>query len=543
MTDRQRWTMLATVLGSSIVFLDSTIVNLALKDIGRDLPAGVLGLLEGQAYITNGYLAVLAALLILGGAISDRYGRKRVFAIGLLGFGATSVLCGLAPTMEALVVFRILQGAAAALLVPGSLALITAAFEGPDLTRAFGVWAAATSAATVLGPVLGGLLVQYISWRVAFLINVPLVAIALVGLRRGAAETVLPGASGRFDWIGTLDVVLAVGGLSFGLIRGQQAAWADPVAWIAIGVGIAAIVAFPFLMSRRPDPLVPLGLFRIRRFAVINLSTFLIYGALYGYLGYQGLFLQGTLGYSVVASSLVGLPVGIMLTVLSTRIGGRAGTMGPRRFLVAGPLLMAGGLLWFARIPWSSAAWTADLAAPATLVPPPSTLIDVLPAILVFGLGLSMVVAPLTSTLMSSIPVAQAGLGSAINNAISRVGTPLIGALVFIALTTTFYASLATQIPGLDPTSAVLRSTIAPLNPAPLDSPQELVSAARVASTEAFRLALVVSAVLLGLGAAVNGIGLGESGGSAHRVETDRLWPSRLDPILAPDLSAERWPG
>lgn len=375
----------------------------------------------------------------------------------------------------------------------------------------------------MLGPVVGGLLVQYISWRVAFLINVPLVVIALVGLRRGVAETVLPGASGRFDWLGTLDVVLAVGGLSFGLIRGQQAAWTDPVAWISIGIGIVAIVSFPFLMSRRPDPLVPLELFRIRRFAVINLATFLIYGALYGYLGYQGVFLQGTLGYSVVASSLIGLPVGILLTVLSTRIGALAGRMGPRRFLVSGPLLMAGGLLWFARIPSDSTAWTADLGAPSTLVPPPSTLIDVLPAILIFGIGLSMVVAPLTSTLMSSIPVARAGLGSAINNAISRVGTPLIGALVFIAVTATFYDSLATQIPGLDPTSAQLRATIAPLNPVPSGSPQELVSAAKVASIEAFRLALLVSAVLLAGGAAVNGLGLREKGAPARHAEAENL--------------------
>ncbi len=522
--------MLATVLGSSIVFLDGTVVNLALKNIGSDLPAGVLGVLEGQAYITNGYLAVLAALLILGGAISDRYGRKRVFAIGLLGFGGTSVLCGLSPTMEALVLFRLLQGAAAALLVPGSLALITSAFEGPDLAPAFGIWAAATAGATVLGPIVGGLLVQYISWRAAFLVNVPFVLVALVGLRRGVAETVLRGASGRFDWLGTVDVVLAVGGLTFGLIRGQQNAWADPVAWISIGVGIVALVLFPFLMSRRPDPLVPLDLFRNRRFAVINLSTFLIYGALYGYIGYQGLFLQGTLGYTVFATSLIGLPAGVMLTLLSTRIGGLAGRLGPRRFLVAGPLLMAGGLLWFARIPASSTAWTADLAVPGSLVPPASTLIDVVPAILVFGLGISMVVAPLTSTLMSSIPVARAGLGSAINNAISRVGSPLIGALVFIAVTTTFYNSLAGQIPGLDPTSSLVRSTVAPLNPVPGGATSEMVSAARIASTEAFRLALLVGATLLSLGALVNGFGLRERGGSTQRAESSTDTPAASEP-------------
>jgi EmrB/QacA subfamily drug resistance transporter len=515
MTIRQRWTMLAAILGSSVVFLDSTIVNIALPRIGQELQASLLGVLEGQTYVNTGYLAVLAALLILGGAISDRYGRKRVFTVGLLGFGATSVLCGLAPTLEALVVFRLLQGAAAALLVPGSLALITATFEGQALARAFGLWAAATSAATVLGPVVGGLLVQDLTWRLAFLVNVPLVALALLGLARGVGETAVETAAGRFDWLGSLDVVVAVGGLSFGLIRGQQRAWADPIAWIAIGVGLVAAALFPLLMSRRRDPLVPLGLFRNRRFAVINLSTFLIYGALYVYLGYQAIFLQGTLRYSALAASVVGLPVGILLTVLSTRVGSIAGRSGPRRFLVAGPLVMAGALLWYARVPATSAPWRADLAQPSTLVPPVSTLIDIVPAMVAFGIGISLVVAPLTSTLMSSIPVARAGLGSAINNAISRVGYPLLGALVFIAITASFYGGLATRT-GVDPSDPQLRASIAPLNPAPAGASEAVTEATTAASTDAFRLALLVSAVLLAAGAAVNRLGLAEAGAAAE---------------------------
>jgi EmrB/QacA subfamily drug resistance transporter len=513
MQAQQRWTMLAAGIGSAMVFLDGTIVNVALPKIGQELPASVLGVLEGQTYINTGYLAVLAALLILGGAISDRYGRKRVFAIGLLGFAGTSALCGLAPTLEALVVFRLLQGAAAALLVPGSLALITSTFEGPSLARAFGIWAAATSAATVLGPVVGGLLVQYISWRVAFLINIPLAALALLGLSRGVAESVREGASGRFDWLGSIDVILAVGGLSFGLIRGQQKAWQDPIAWAAIVVGLIALALFPFLMSRRKDPLVPLEMFRNHRFAVINLATFLIYGALYVYLGYAAIFVQGTLGYSVVAASLIGLPVGILLSVLSTKVGGLAGRLGPRRFLVAGPLIMAAGMLWFARIPVTSSAWTLDASRPSTLLPPTSTLIDILPAMLLFGVGISLVVAPLTSTLMGSIPVARAGLGSAINNSISRVGSPLIGALVFIAITASFYSSLASQIPGLNPDDPQLRATVAPLNQPPPGSPPELVDATKEASTDAFRFALLVCAGLLIVGAAVDGVGLRERGG------------------------------
>jgi EmrB/QacA subfamily drug resistance transporter len=510
MTIRQRWTMLATILGSSVVFLDGTIVNIALPRIGRELAASLLGVLEGQTYVNTGYLAVLAALLILGGAVSDRYGRRRVFMIGLLGFGATSVLCGLAPTLETLVVFRLLQGATAAVLVPGSLALITSTFEGAALARAFGIWAAATSGATLLGPVIGGLLVQDLTWRLAFLINVPLVALALAGVVRGVGETAAEGAGGRFDWLGSLDVVLAVGGLSFGLIRGQQQAWADPIAWLAIGVGIVAAALFPVLMSRRSDPLVPLGLFRNRRFAVINLSTFLIYGALYVYLGYQAIFLQGTLGYSALAASIVGLPVGILLTVLSTRVGSIAGRIGPRRFLVVGPLIMAGGLVWYARVPATSTAWRADLAVPTTLAPPLSTLIDIVPTMVAFGIGISLVVAPLTSTLMSSIPVARAGLGSAINNAISRVGYPLLGALVFVAITASFYGGLADRT-GLDTNDPTVRATIAPLNPPPTGSSAAVTEATKAASTDAFRLALLVSAVLLAAGAIVNQVGLGET--------------------------------
>jgi EmrB/QacA subfamily drug resistance transporter len=530
MEARQRWTMVAAILGSSIVFLDGTVVNVALPKIGEELPAINLGVLEGQTYVNTGYLAVLAALLILGGALNDRYGRKRVFAIGLVGFGITSVLCGLAPSLDALVLFRLLQGAAAALLVPGSLALITSTFAGPELAAAFGVWAAATSAATLLGPVVGGVLVEDLTWRLAFLINVPLIAVAMFGLSRGVGETVLEDASGRFDWLGSIDVILIVGGLSFGLIRGQQNAWADPVGWGAIVVGLIALALFPWLMARRPDPLVPLSLFRNRRFAVINLSTFLIYGALYVYLSYQAIFLQGTLGYTAVAASLVGLPVGILLTVLSTRIGALAGRYGPRRFLVGGPLLMAGGMIWYARVPATSTAWRADLAAPASFVPPASTLIDILPAMLAFGVGISLVVAPLTSTLMSSVPVARAGLGSAINNSISRVGYPLIGALVFIAITAVFYNQLAASVAGLDTSDPAIRATIAPLNPAPGGSAPALVDAVRSASTDAFRLALIVCAGLLVMGAVVDAVGLREPGLAGDddpsrllsRLETDR---------------------
>ena len=406
MQTRQRWTMVAAVLGSSIVFLDGTVVNVALPKIGKELPATVIGVLEGQTYVNTGYLGVLAALLIIGGACRTATAGSACSPSGWSGSRSVSVLCGLAPSLEALVLFRLLQGAAAALLVPGSLALITSTFEGPELAAAFGVWAAATSAATVLGPVVGGLVVQDLTWRLAFLINVPLVLIALLGLARGVDETILEGASGRFDWLGAIDVVLLVGGLSFGLIRGQQELWRDPVAFAAIAVGLLALLAFPYLMSRRPDPLVPLSLFRNHRFAVINVATFLdLRRALRVTSATRRSSCRGPLATPRSPRRLSGLPAGIMLTLLSTRVGRLAGRYGPRRFLVAGPLLMAAGLVWYARIPATSTAWLADIPSPSSFVPPASTIVDVLPAMIVYGLGISMVVAPLTSTLMMSIPV------------------------------------------------------------------------------------------------------------------------------------------
>ncbi len=502
--------MFAAVLGSAVVFLDGTIVNVALPVIGRELPASLVSVLEGQTYVASGYLATLAALLVLAGALGDYCGRRRIFLLGLLGFGATSVLCGLAPNLELLAAFRVLQGATGALLVPGSLSIITATFDGVARGRAFGIWAAATSATMILGPIVGGILIEAISWRMAFLVNIPLMLAAIWATRAHMRESRDEAASGRFDWLGAIVAVVAVGGLAFGAIRGQDRQWTDPVAWVALGVGTVALVAFPLLMARRANPLVPLNLFRVRAFAAINLSTLLIYGALYVMLTFQALFLQGTLGYSVIAAGIVGLPVGIMLTLFSTRIGSIAARRGARPFLVAGPLIMAAGVAWFARIPATSEAWVLGFDGGGSLIPPTGFLVDVLPSILLFGVGISFVVAPLTSTLMSSIPVRNAGLASAINNALSRVGQPLLSALIFIVVTASFYASVAGQIAGFDPASAVDRRLVQPLNQPTAGLDPALVAAAQVASTDAFHVAALVCAGFLIAGAMVNYIGLRE---------------------------------
>jgi EmrB/QacA subfamily drug resistance transporter len=505
-TPRQRWTLLATIIGSGIVFLDGTIVNVALPRIGQDLPASLIGVLEGQTYIVSGYLAVLAALLILAGALSDHYGRRRVFGIGLASFGVTSVVCGLAPTLELLTIARLFQGAAGALLVPGSLAIITNAFEGQQRARAFGIWAAATSALTVLGPIAGGVLVDSVGWRASFLVNVPLIVIALFALRH-VEESRDTSGDGRFDWLGSLVATLAVGGLAFGVIRGEQKAWADPIAWASLAIGAISLVAFPILMAKRPHPLVPLGLFRDRTFAAINLATFFIYGALYISQSYQGLLVQNVLGYTATAAGAIGLPAGIMLTLLSTRIGTLAGRIGSRGFLVAGPMIMAAGLLWFVRLPTDSAAWEATFSDPATLIPPSDVLIDVLPAVLLFGVGIALIVAPLTSTLMSSVPTTRSGLGSAINNSISRVGAPLVGALIFIAISATFYSVLG-SLTGLDTNASDVRQAFPPLNPPRAEANDVELQAVRQASVDAFHQAMLVSAALLGVGGAVSFFGL-----------------------------------
>lgn len=277
---------------------------------------------------------------------------------------------------------------------------------------------------------------------------------------------------------------------------------------MALGVGATATVAFPLLMARSANPLVPLALFRSRTFAVTNLSTLLIYGALYVSLYYLPLFWQGTLGYTAAAAGLAALPASVLLALFSSRVGALAARHGPRVFMAAGPLLMALGLLWLARAPAESAAWTLRPDDPGSYRPPMGYAVDFLPGLLLFGVGLAAMVAPLTAALMASVPERHAGVASAINNAISRVGPQLAGAAIFVALTAGFYANLAARVPGLNPASAELRARIAPLNAPAASTPPEQVAAARAASRDAFSLAMLASAALLALGAAVNGLGI-----------------------------------
>ena len=501
---QKRWTLVAVILGSGIVFLDTSVVNLALPQIAKELePAWIsLGALEAQAYVANGYFITLSALLILAGALTDFHGRRKMFSIGLGGFLVTSLLCGIAPNMELLILFRILQGATGALVVPGSLAIISASFEGEEQGRAFGIWAGASAATTIIGPFVGGVLVNTISWRAAFLLNVPLLLVAIWACLRYVPESRDEEATGRFDWLGSLVVIVAVSGLAFGTIRGQQTDWREGLAFVSLGIGAAAAVTFPILMRRARNPLVPLALFASRNFSVTNLSTFVIYGALYVTLTFSGLFMIATLGYSEPAAGLATIPATLLLALFSTRFGRMAARHGPRRYMAAGPAVMGMALLWYLRIPSTSEPWIVGTGEGRSLLPPIDYFVDFLPALVVFGAGLMIMVAPLTTALMTSVPRQRSGVASAINNAISRVGSPLITAAIFVAVVSSFYGVIGDRVPNADTSSPTFRRQVAPLNVQ--TAPRDVRAAARDASTSAFRLAMLVAAGLLFAGAAVN---------------------------------------
>ena len=508
----KRWTLVAVILGSGIVFLESSIVAAALPKIGEELSSTLLKTLEAQSYVYYGYLLALSALLILCGALTDYHGRKKMFLYGLLGFGITSVLCGIAWNMEVLIVARLLQGASGALLVPGSLSIITATFEGEEQGRAFGIWAGASAVTTILGPVLGGALVAYISWRAAFLINVPVILVAAWLTSKYMAESRDEQAAGRFDWVGAVVVAAAVGGLTFGAIRGQSQEWSGLGPYLALGVGVAATIAFPILMARSPHPLVPLDLFKSRNFTVTNISTLLIYGAIYVLIQFMALFTVGVLGYNEVGFGIAVVPSTTFLALFSTRFGAMADRFGPRIFMTVGPLLMGVGLLWFTRIPASSAPWTPELSDASSFVPPIDYVTDVLPALVVFGVGLMIMVAPLTTALMRSVPVRHSGVASAFNNAISRVGPQLAGALIFVVISAAFYASVESKVGSEDLGERTVREQVSPLNRPAGDAPTNLRAAATDASTDAFRIAMLIAALLCLAGAAVNGIGIVDPG-------------------------------
>ncbi|SEP04639.1 MFS transporter [Actinacidiphila rubida] len=385
-----RWLIFTTVLGSSMALLDSTVVNVALPRIGADLHAE-LGALQ---WIANAYTVTLAGLILLGGSLGDRYGRRRVFVIGVVWFALGSLLCGLAPNAGILIFARALQGIGGALLTPGSLAIIQASFHPDDRSKAVGMWSGFGGIGAAIGPFLGGWLVDGPGWRWVFLINLPLAAVCVPVAMRHVPETKDPEHHGRFDVAGAALGALALALLAYSLIAKNL--WAG-------ALGVVGAMSFVFLEKRRRDPMLPLSIFSSRQFTAVNLVTLCVYAALGGFFFLSTLQLQVVSGYSPLQAGTALLPTTVLLLLFSPRSGQLADRIGPRIPLTVGPLLCAAGLLLMLRVGRQAVYVT-----------------DVLPAVVVLGAGLVTLIAPLTSTVLSSVETAKAGLASGVNNAAAR---------------------------------------------------------------------------------------------------------------------------
>lgn len=410
-TPAGRWVLTAAVLGSSLAMLDATIVNVALPALGRDLGSG----LSGLQWTVSGYALTLAALLLLGGALGDRYGRRRIFLIGVVWFAVASALCGLAPNVGVLVAARALQGVGGALLTPGSLALLSTAFTGADRARAIGAWSGLGGLASAAGPFVGGALLE-ISWRLVFLVNLPVAAVVVVLARRHVPESRDPAAAGPLDVPGAVLCAVGLAGVTYALIEAPVRGVGSPAVVSAGVVGVLALVAFGVVERTSRAPMLPLELFRARAFAAANLVTVAVYAALGGTFFLLVVHLQVSVGFTPLAAGAALLPVTAAMLLLSPRAGQLAARIGPRVPMTAGPLVAAVGLLLLRR------------------VGPGSTYVgDVLPAVTVFGLGLALTVAPLTATVLSTADARHAGIASGVNNAVARTAGLLAVAVLPLA--------------------------------------------------------------------------------------------------------------
>ena len=407
-SSRGRWVLGVSVLGSGIAFLDGTVVNVALPAIGRDLGASTSSL----QWIVNGYLLTLASLILLGGSLGDRHGRRRIFMVGVAVFTGASLLCALAPTPELLIAARLVQGVGGALLTPGSLAMIESSFRPVDRARAIGAWSGLGAVAAALGPLLGGYLVEAVSWRAIFLINLPLGLLVILMAARHVPETRDPTAHGRLDFRGASLAALGLGGTTYALIEGPGEGLSPSIVLAGLG-GIVALVAFILAERRSASPMMPLGLFSSRQFSAANVVTFVVYTALGGFFFLFVAYLQISLGYSPIAAGAASLPVTALMLTLSARAGALAQRIGPRIPLSVGPLVIALGLLLMTAIE-----------------PGDSYVSSVLPSLFVFGLGLALVVAPVTATVLAAADARHSGIASGINNAVSRVASLLAVAVL-----------------------------------------------------------------------------------------------------------------
>jgi EmrB/QacA subfamily drug resistance transporter len=495
-TRQQRLTLIATILGSTVVFLDGTVVNVALPAISDGLDVG----LAGQQWVVEAYTLSLVALLLVGGSLGDQFGRRRIFVIGLIAFGATSALCAVAPTAEFLIGARALQGVAGALLVPGSLAIVAATFDGAARGRAVGTWTAWSGIATVLGPAGGGALIGLTSWRAIFWVNLPLIAVTGMLTLRAVEESRDEDAFLGIDWPGIALSAFGLGGPTFALIEQPAHGWGDPMVWAPM---VAGVLSFGFFILREATarhPMMPLSLFRIRNFWVANLTTLTAYAGLIGGLFFVGLFLQQVAGYSALEAGLATTPISVLMFFLSPRFGRIASGTGPRAPMCVGPIVGGIGLLLLLRVDAS-----------------PSYLTDILPGLLIFGIGLSATVAPLTATVLDSVDEHHVGIASGVNNGVSRVAGLLAIAVLGAVISGYFDSKLDEEL-GAVPATGPAAAVIAKAKEQPLAVPDterlpplradRLREAAADASTSSFHLGIWIAGILMIAGGIVAGLGI-----------------------------------
>jgi EmrB/QacA subfamily drug resistance transporter len=480
-------TLLAAVLGTSVVFLDASVTSVALPAIRGDLGGG----LAGQQWVTNAYLLALGSLLLIGGSLGDVFGQKRVFLVGVAGFGLTSALCAVASSIPELCAFRAMQGACAALVTPTALAVIIHVFPEDERASAIGTWTALSSIVGVIGPFIGGVLIAAGSWRLIFLLNAPLVLVTVTLIARGVPADASAGSTGRLDYPGALLAAIALSGSVLAVTEEPARGWSTLVIG-SLAAGILGAIAFIAHEARAPAPMLPLSLFRERNFTIGNVATLTAYLGLGGVIFLLPVFLQEVSGYSPVQAGLALLPVTSLLIVLSRRFGALADRIGSRVPISLGALVAAGGLLLLARVDQR-----ADYVS------------QVLPALLVFGLGLAMLVAPLTATVLGAVAEDHAGVAAAVNTTLSRVAqlfaVAVLGAVVSLTFASRVDTTLRTTALAPGGRAAISRAKRQPLGSPNLVgvSPGERVllrATFEDASVHAFRVADVIAAVLVASG-------------------------------------------
>lgn len=486
-----RWILAATILASSMAFIDGTVVNVALPALQRNLQATAIGM----QWVVEGYSLFLSALLLVGGSLGDRYGRKRVFLIGVLLFALASVWCGLAPGIEQLIAARAVQGIGGALLVPGSLAIISASFSPEKRGRAIGTWSGFSAITTAIGPVLGGWLIEHVSWRAVFFLNLPLAAAVIVITWRHVPESRDRNETGRIDWPGALLATVALGGLTYGLIESSRLTLFGWPVVIAIVGGVAALAGLVLVEARVQSPMLPLELFRSRNFTGANLLTLLLYFSLGGGLFFLILNLIQVQSFSATAAGAALLPFVVIMFALSRWSGGLIERYGARLPLIIGPVVASAGFTLLALPGANAGYWTGFF-----------------PGVAVLGLGMAISVAPLTTTVMSSVPEEQAGVASGINNAVARAAGLLAIAVLGVLMLQIFSRELERRLTNMDIPEATRtalyqqRIKLAGLDVSKdLDAKnqQEIQQAVRESFVSGFRFVVIIAAAMALAGALV----------------------------------------